>query len=248
LNIAYCFINLAGVYLNRCEIETALDYFNRALIIQKEYLPPNHLDIALCLKNIAGCYQKSLNTNELNKVHDYLKEAIKIESKKALHFKHNLDLAISYNNMASVYYHKKEFAKALEYNEKSFRMNNGLSTPEVGHFLNNTGLVYKTQYKYDQAFDLYSKALKHWQSVLPINHPNGAVVSNNIGCAFASVAAQDQNDEQANKKALEYLESALAISKETLQFDHTNIAITYYNIVQVYELILTKKKSKLKLT
>jgi len=127
-------------------------------------------------------------------------------------------------------------------------MNNGLSTPELGFFLNNTGLVYKSQLKYDQAFDLYAKALKHWQSLLPINHPNGAVVSNNIGCAFASVAAENKNDEHADKKALEYLESSLAISKETLEFDHTNIAITYYNIVQVYESVLAKKKSKLKLT
>ncbi len=81
-------------------------------------------------------------------------------------------------------------------------MNNGLSTPELGFFLNNTGLVYKSQLKYDQAFDLYAKALKHWQSLLPINHPNGAVVSNNIGCAFASVSAEKKTMNTQIKKHL----------------------------------------------
>ncbi|CAF1426629.1 unnamed protein product [Adineta steineri] len=65
-DIAKC-LNLIGqvyYYKNNNDDETCLDYYNKALEIWKHVLPDNHLDLALCYKNITLFY--------LNRKFDYI--------------------------------------------------------------------------------------------------------------------------------------------------------------------------------
>ena len=88
----------------------------------KEILPNNHLDLALCLKNISGVYQKS---NDLKTALVYLEEAIRIEN-KVTHFKH-YDLACSFHNLACIHFRQNEYDKAMDLNDKSFQIRKAFS-------------------------------------------------------------------------------------------------------------------------
>ena len=53
--------------------------------------------------------------------------------------------------------------------------------PDIATSLNNIGLVYSDQGKYDEALEYYKRSLKIYEETLPSNHPDIATSLNNIG-------------------------------------------------------------------
>ena len=80
------------------EYAKALSYFEKALSIRQQSLPPNHPDLALCYNNIGLLYGKM---GEYAKALSYYEKALGIRQ-QSLPTNHP-DLASSYNNIGNVY-------------------------------------------------------------------------------------------------------------------------------------------------
>ena len=159
------------------------------------------------------------------------------EALRLLNIAHELNLkyrpesgetATSYNNIGLVYDNQGNYAKALEYYEKSLAIDLkvfGENHPDTAMSYNNIGGVYYDQGNYAKALEFLNKALAIKLKVSGENHPDTAASYNNIGGVY---------DAQGNyAKALEYSEKSLAIWLKILGETHPDIATGYYNIGMV---------------
>ena len=152
---------------------------------------------------------------------------------KALHIAEanndSIYVAVSYNNIGSVYNDKGEYDKALEFHNKALTIRKaklGEEHPDVAGSYNNIGSVYYMKGDYDKALDFYNKDLAIRKSKLGEEHTDVATSYNNMGLVYYMKGDYD--------KALEYYNKALTIRKSKLGEEHTNVATSYNNIGSVY--------------
>ena len=152
---------------------------------------------------------------------------------RALHIaeKNNdsIDIAISYNNIGSVYSDKGDYDKALEYYNKAltiWKSKLGEEHTDVARSYNNIGLVYQAKSDYDKALKYFNKALAIQKAKLGEEHTDVARSYNNIGVVYYQKEDYD--------KALEFYNKALAIWKSKLGEEHTDVATSYSNIGVAY--------------
>ena len=140
------------------------------------------------------------------------------------------NLAMSYNNISSVYSSMGEYPKALSSLEKALAIQEQ-SLPsnhrDLANSYNNVGAVYDNMGEYPKALSYYEKALLIWQQSLPSNHPNLAGSYNNIGAVYDKMGEYP--------KALSSHEKALAIKQQSLPPNHPDLAASYNNIGNVYD-------------
>ena len=139
------------------------------------------------------------------------------------------DVAMSYNNIGSVYSDQGDYSKAMEYYQKALEIYKklvGLNHPEVATSYSNIGSVYLYQGDYSKAMEYYQKALEIDIKSYGLNHPDVATSYNNIGSVYS-----DQGD---YSKALKYYQGALDIYIKLVGLSHPNVATFYNNIGCVY--------------
>ena len=78
----------------------------------------------------------------------------------------------------------------------------------IAETINNIGLVYDSQNRFDEALIKYEEALRIYKETLPSNHSSIASTINNIGLVY-------QNQNRFDEALIKY-EEALRIKKETL--------------------------------
>lgn len=143
--------------------------------------------------------------------------------------KNHPDMAISYNNIGTLYADLGEYGKASEYLNKALGIwlfVYGEDHPEIAASYGNIGAVYSKTGEDDKAMEYYNKALKINSSIYGENHPAVALNYNNIGFLYWK-----QGDYE---KALEYYTKALEIRLDVLGEDHPDVAVSYNNIGTVY--------------
>ena len=115
-------------------------------------------------------------------------------------------VARSYNNIGYVYYSLGEYAKALEYLEKSLDISleiYGDSHPDVATSYNNIGSAYNRLGKYAKALEYYEKSLTIRLEIYGDSHPDVATIYENIGSVYNRLGKY--------AKSLEYCEKGLSI-------------------------------------
>ena len=138
-------------------------------------------------------------------------------------------IALSYNNIGSVYSNKGDYDKALEFFNKAlaiWKAKLGEEHTDVATSYNNIGSVYSDKGDYDKALEYYNKALAIWKAKLGEEHTNVATSYNNMGLVYS--------DKEDYDKALEFYNKALTIRKAKLGEEHTDVATSYNNIGSVY--------------
>ena len=139
------------------------------------------------------------------------------------------DVATSYNDIGLVYKGLGEYAKALEYHEKSLDISlelYGESHPAVATSYNNIGSVYYSLGEYAKALEYHEKSLSILLDVYGESHPDVATSYNVIGLVYDSLGEY--------AKALEYYEKSLDIRLEIYGESHPAVATSYNNIGSVY--------------
>jgi len=134
-----------------------------------------------------------------------------------------------FNNIANVYSKQGEYAKALEWNQKSLVIKEkvlGLEHPSTAITYNNIADVYSSQGEYAKALEWNQKSLVIKEKVLGLEHPSTATTYNNIADVYSS------QGEYA--KALEWNQKSLVIKEKVLGLEHPSTATTYNNIALVY--------------
>ncbi|CAF0940232.1 unnamed protein product [Adineta steineri] len=204
---------LGFVHWNQGDYEKAIWYYEKALVIQQNTFPSNHLDLATSYSNIGlvhtktGQYSKALSSHE---------KALEIRQKTLP--SNDPSLATSYNNIGNVYTKMREYSKALSFYEKALEiLQKALppNHPSVATSYNNIGNVYNKMKQYSKALSFYEKDLEICQKTLPSNHPHLATSYNNIGSLYYNM--------KNYSKAFSNLEHALDIKQHALPPSHPDV-------------------------
>jgi tetratricopeptide (TPR) repeat protein len=206
------------------EYKEALSYYEKALEIRQQSLPPNHPNLAASYNNIGTVYK---NMGEYSKALSYYEKALEIRQ-RSLPPNHP-DLASSYNNIGNVYYSMGEYSKALSFHERTLGIQQQLlppNHPDLASSYNNIGNVYYSMGEYSKALSSHEKALGIRKQSLPPNHPDLAQSYNNIGLVYSKMGEYS--------KALSHYEKDLEIRQQSLPPNHPDLAKSYNNSGEVY--------------
>ena len=205
----------------------ALEYYNKALDIQKQILGEKDPDTVASYISIGRIYYV---LGSYNKALEYYNKALDI--RKQISGERHPNTAIIYNNIGGVYYVLGDYNKALEYYKKSLDIQKqvlGEKHVDTATSYKIIGAIYDDLSDYNKALEYYNKALDIRKQILGDKHPDTEVIYNNIGGIYHSLG--DYN------KALEYLNKSLYIQKQILGDKHPDIATSYNNIGGVYSSI-----------
>jgi tetratricopeptide (TPR) repeat protein len=215
---------LGWVKYQEGEYQEAIRFYEKALAIQQQSLPPNHPSLAGSYGNIGNVYQ---NMGDYPKALSSYEKALVIQQ-QSLPPNHP-DLASSYNNIGTVYDNMGDYPKALSSYEKALVIQQQSlppNHPSLAMSYGNIGNVHDSMGNYPIALSYYEKDLAIREKSLPPNHPNLADCYNNIGVVY-----QNMGD---HPKALSSYEKALAIRQQSLPPNHPSLASSYNNIGNVY--------------
>jgi tetratricopeptide (TPR) repeat protein len=142
--------------------------------------------------------------------------------------------SIVYNDLGSVHRQLGQYAKAIEYCEKSLEVEICIkhlspSDSRLASIYTNMGLIYNNQDKYQEALVYYNKGVQmHQKQSAPTSRDRRrlAVSYNNIGEIY--------HKQRCYSKALEMFEKCLKIELEVLPPAHAEFGTYYNNIAGVY--------------
>ncbi|MBD2540372.1 tetratricopeptide repeat protein [Coleofasciculus sp. FACHB-SPT36] len=191
-NLAVLYSRIGNIYKRRVERgecqdyqkeqELAIEYFGRAIALEKELRLLTEL--ATDLNNLALLYESQGRYSEAEPL--YL-QAIDID-KKSLPADHP-GIATDLNNLAGLYesqgrYSEAEplYLQALDIDKKSLPADH----PEIATHLNNLAGLYRNQGRYSEAEPLYLQAIDINKKSLPADHPHIATGLNNLAELYRS--------------------------------------------------------------
>jgi nephrocystin-3 len=202
----------------------ALDLHQKALVIRKDCLGKDHLDVATSLNNMAEIYGSQSN----------YKQSLDLNQKALLIRKASLgelhpDIAESLDNMALDHNGQGNYDVALELSKQALKIRKtcfGENHPHVAASFNNLACIYEDLGNYDKALECNQQSLLISKACLGDSHPDVAVSLNNL----AGIYSYKSNYESA----LEYYEQALLISKSCLGDSHPDVSATLSNMALIY--------------
>lgn len=185
-NIANTYNNIGGVRHHQKDCDKALECYSNALSIWRNIFDTPNLSIAESYSKIGGAYRKKSEKNE-KKRRAYLKIALKYHEWaleiREKYSKESVDVAISYNNIGTVYLAQKEYCKAKKYYNEALKIvekDPQKNSRFIADLYNDMGNLYKVQNDYVRALDNYSKAYEKYKEILGENHPDTKAVLKNI--------------------------------------------------------------------
>ena len=223
-HVAERYISAGELLEKQGKYQEALDYYRKALSVQKRTFGEYNKDTAKTYNHLASTY---VYLEEYDEALKCCEKSLAIQ-KKMLE-PENPDTAATYSNIASLYYSQGDYGKSLEYYGKALAIRErvlGTEHPDTAATYNNIALVYSKQGDYRKSLEYYGKALAIRERVLGKEHPSTATTYNNIAGVYS-----DQGD---YGKSLEYYGKALAIQERLLGQEHPDTAATYNNIAVVY--------------
>ncbi|NJR48780.1 MAG: tetratricopeptide repeat protein [Leptolyngbyaceae cyanobacterium CSU_1_3] len=197
--------NIGEIYRYQGRFQEALDYYNRALLIQQELREPR---IKAVMLNNAGAVYETIG--KPSKALEYYSEALLIY--QSIGFKTNKDrtsLGITLNNIGQVFLTIGLPQKALEQHKQALLILQESGDPVFeATALSNIGLVYDNLGQPQKALEYYKQALLIQQDLK--KYRDGEVrIFNNIGSSYRNIGK--------HWKALEYYNRALSIS-QTIEY------------------------------
>ena len=205
----------------------ALEWYQKALVIEEKVLGKEHPATAATYNNIAWVYD---GQGDYPKALEWYQKALAIKEKVL--GKEHPDTAATYNNIACVYDEQGNYPKALELNQKALAIYEkvlGKEHPDTASIYNNIAVVHDEQGEYFKALEWHKKALAIREKVLGTEHPDTATTYNNIAGVYCN-----QGD---YPKALEWSNKALLILEKCLGSNHPYTKTIQENIEFLNNLI-----------
>jgi tetratricopeptide (TPR) repeat protein len=148
-------------------------------------------------------------------------------------------VAVSLNNLASLYEDQNRYAEAEPLYKRSLKMREkafGKNHPSVATALNNLALVYQAQGRYSEAEPLYNRSLKIYEKALGPEHPHVATSLNNLAL-FYEAQGKYAKAEPLYKRAIKIYEKALGP-------EHPHVAPVCENLAKLYRQIGKEDEAK----
>ncbi|KIC76768.1 TPR repeat protein, partial [Neochlamydia sp. TUME1] len=216
---------LAIIYHNQGNLDKAVEYTNKALVIDVKLFGEYHPKVTACYNNLGTLYQDQGN---LGQAEEYSNKALAINLK--LFGENHPVVASNYSNLGQIYKEQGNLGQAEEYSNKALAINLklfGENHPRVAIGYNNLGQIYKDQGNLVQAEEYNNKALAINLKLFGENHPYVASGYNNLGIIYKKQGNLD--------KAEEYIHKALAIDLNLFGENHPDVAIDYNDLGQLYQ-------------
>ncbi|CAF0955203.1 unnamed protein product [Adineta ricciae] len=232
---ATTFHELGRVKYSQGAYKDAIMYYQRALEIRQQTLPPNHIDFASFYNNIGLAYK---SMDDYSSALLYYKKALDIQQQSLSG--HHLNLGASYNNIGNLYDNMGDHIKALAAHEKALNIRLQelpANHPDVAFSYNSIGLLYDNMGDYPKALAAHEKALYIRQDSSSPNQTDLASSYNNIGNTYDNMGNYE--------KALASYEKSLEILQKTLPANHPDLAMSHYNIALVYQNMGSYSKARL---
>ena len=138
--------------------------------------------------------------------------------------------AVSYNNLAELYYSQGRYAEAESLYRQALAIREnvlGKNHPDTAESYNNLALLYKTQGRYEEAEPLLKKALEIRENVLGENHPDTAGSYNNLAGLYYSQGRYEEA-EPLYKQALEIRENVFGENHPDTAQSYWWLGVFYY--------------------
>jgi tetratricopeptide (TPR) repeat protein len=232
-NFARFLFEFGVIYESIGDSKKAVDYFEKALEIDREVYGEKHPDVATMLSNL-GLAWDSLGDSK--KAIEYFEKALKID--REVYGEKHPDVATRLNNLGGAWKSLGDYKKAIDYFEKALKIDRevyGEKHPSVATYLNNLGSAWLSLGDYKKAIDYFEKALKIDREVYGDKHPDVATDLNNLGGAWDSLGDY--------KKAIEYYEKALKIDREVYGEKHPDVATDLNNLGSAWDSLGDYKKA-----
>ncbi len=197
------FTGLGHFYQGQGLYNEAIPYREQCVKLTEQRLGAEHPDVAASLNNLAELYRDQGHYDEAEPL--YLRSLSIYES----------------------IYEKKlgeNYEKQLGENYEKQLGENHL---DVASCLNNLGLLYKFQGKYETAEELYLRSLSIREKQLGENHPDVALSLNNLGTLY--------DDQGKYDKSESFLLKSLSIRERCLDANHLDIAQSNNNLGLLYK-------------
>lgn len=219
--------NIANLFLDMADLDSAERHQNEAICIRKKILGENHPDIAMSYCNMALILAQKAKYQDAM---EYQEEAIKIlENTPEVN---KLSLAIAYDNMAQISYDQELYETALNWEKKALGLREQFLDSD-SHYLavsyNNISLYFHKVGNEDEAEKYVKKAIDIQERILGLNHPYLAISYNNLALVLKA-----KGDYQ---EAIKYQLKDIAIKQEGTKNDHWNMATSFDNLAEL--MILT---------
>ncbi|MBD2624907.1 tetratricopeptide repeat protein [Trichormus variabilis] len=208
-----------GEYQNyKTEQDLAIEYFSKAIELQKELHLENNL--ANSLNNLAFLYYSQGRYSEAEPL--YIQA---LELKKRLLGELHPDIATSLNNLAALYASQGRYTEAEPLYIQALELKKCLpegSHPDIATSLNNLAALYDSQGRYTEAEPLYIQALELSKRLLGESHPDVAQSLNNLAALYASQGRYTEAEPL-------YIQ-ALELRKHLLGESHPDVAQSLHNL------------------
>lgn len=204
---------------------TAEEFYQKALIIQKENFGENSSDTAQTYNNLGSLY---CNLGNLGKSEYFYKKALEI--RKNIYGEKHPSIADSFNNLGVLCLNKGNLNEAIKFFNKAFDIRIeifGKKHGDIADSYGNFGSYYESYGNLEDAKEYQEKALKLRLALFGENHAASAKSYRNLG-----VLHYKMND---FAKAEEFFNKSLEIRKKIFGDNHSSTADSYDKLGVLYE-------------
>lgn len=233
--LATYYSNIANLFLDMGELDSADKYQEKALSLRKKKLGEDHPDTAMSYCNLALIYSQYADYDNAER---YQKKAINILENAQDDYE--LSLAIAYSNMGQIYYEKKKYNDAVHMEKKAIkirRLRLDKNSPYLATSYNNISLYYHKLKDEDEAEKYIKAAIDIQEKNLGYTHPYLGISYNNLALVLKA--------RKKYQEAIEYQLKDIQIKVNGNEEKHWNMATSYDNLADL--LYLTEKYQEAKM-
>ena len=239
-HLVYTLKSNASIYYEKDgQLEKAAIYAEEGLkYLQSKYPGKSSPHLAGRLSNLAVIY------NRLGKIDEALKlyeQAVEIDSESEVS---DVEKAILFSNMGSLYTHKKNFEKAFEFHHRAidiFINNGNTESPDFAITQSNMGeTLYYSGHPY-KAYKCFKKSLSIGKKIFHSNHPKLITRNGNIRNALIAIGCYFT----AYEYAVESSRISSEIKGDTIEtaFELSQLADVQYHIGRLAESAVNTKRA-----
>lgn len=231
--IARGYGNISMTYINLPEFDSALKYMQKAVLIFTASDDSSHKDEDLASSyNVLSVIYEGLGESltALEFAEKYLTICEKINRKI-----NQIIIQPNYHNIGSINYSLKNYAKAIEYQEKDIQSREiifGKSNPILANAYSNIGLTYLASKDFKMALKYENKSIDILEKVFDSNNAKLAAPYLNIGEVYQALGE--------NGKAFDYYKKSISIFEQNSNNINPNMAKAYLDFGNGF-LFLKKK-------
>ena len=220
-NAATTLNNLGSAWHNLGDAKKAIEYYTKALEIDRTIFGDAHPDVARDLNNLGSAWS---DLGDAKKAIECLTKALEID--RVVFGDAHPDVAIRYNNLGGAWSALGDAKKAIGYYTKALEIDLavfGDAHPTVAIRYNNLGGAWWHLGDAEKAIEYFTKALEIDRAVFGDAHPDVARDLNNLGSAWSDLGDAE--------KAIGYYTKALEIDRAVFgDAQHPTVAIDLNNL------------------